>query len=85
MTQRPAAPPPPKVTRGTVDALPCPWCRRPNDMTEEVQQEGWGGGMKADVLQPDNLYNCDHCKRLFKVDRIQNVMLLWAKPVAGRM
>lgn len=82
----PAAPQQPKPTRGTIDALPCPWCHKPNSMIEEVNQ-GWGGKdseFKLDALQKDNVYQCDHCQRPFRIHDIKTVTLLYAQPVARR-
>lgn len=81
----PKQPAGPRPKRGYVHAVPCPWCDQPNDLTEEVDQ-GWGGNkVKLDVLQKGNRYECDHCKRIFQVQEIQDQPVLIVVPVQGRM
>jgi hypothetical protein len=48
-------------TVGAVHAVPCPWCKRPNDLRDLKEQH---------LLEPDAIIDCDHCKRLSVVDAI---------------
>jgi hypothetical protein len=78
MAEKPPAGP--QRRQGPVDALPCPWCGRPNDM-REGGQEGWGGEFKPDELGAGNVYSCDHCKRRFVLNSVQSLVWLVASPV----
>lgn len=71
------APPkgPSPETQGAIHALPCPWCGRLNDMRDEA--DGMG---RVDVLQPGNVYQCDHCKRHMQIKSVQTAVIVKAKP-----
>lgn len=65
---------PPKQSKGTVAATACPWCKKPQDFR----------GVEDYGLEPGNVFKCDHCKRNFKLVRVQKVTMLWLAPTTDR-
>lgn len=70
--QQPAQPQP--MTRGSHKALPCPWCARPNDLTDMAD---YALEVGADI-------ECDHCKKLMRIARVEPVTVIFVRPVQGR-
>jgi hypothetical protein len=50
-------------TIGVVHAVPCPWCKHPNDLRDLKEQMLVEKGARID---------CDKCKRISEVDAIDN-------------
>ena len=62
-----------KMTRGTVKAVPCPYCKRPNDLR----------GLEDYGLDTGNVFKCDHCGRHVQIAKLQPVTLVWCRKFSG--
>lgn len=81
-----------KLSRGTTEAAPCPWCKKVHSFTGmedyAVQEsfEGMGGlgGTERDMLFSCNTdSNGPGCGRHFRIARIRRVTMVWLEPVAS--
>ena len=61
-------------TVGVIHAVPCPWCKRPNDLREMHEQR---------LLEAGARYGCDHCKRVFELETIDTRPRLIVKQYHG--
>lgn len=62
------------ITKGTIEATACPWCRKPNDF-RSVEDYG---------LEKGNVLTCDHCKRNFKIKNVRKMTVIYLEPYSGR-
>ncbi len=65
-----AKPEGPKQTRGTIDAVACPWCKKPQDL-RDLSDFG---------VEPGSTLVCDFCKRRSRIARVQPTTLIWLTP-----
>ena len=84
---------PEKLTRGTIHACACPWCKKVHsfagmeDYAIQEAMEGMGG---IGGTERDMVFECNAddrgpgCGRLFRVAKIAKVTMLWLEPVVDR-
>ena len=58
-----------KQTRGTVKAVPCPHCKKPNDLR----------GLEDYGCAEGNVFICDHCQKQVQIAKLQKVTLVWCR------
>lgn len=63
-----------KQTRGTVASCACPWCKKPNDFR----------GVEDYGLEPGNVLSCDHCRRNFKITKVEKMTVIQLAPTHDR-
>lgn len=61
-------------TKGTLAACACPWCNKANDFR----------GLEDYGMEQGNVLQCDHCKKNFKISRVQPVTMIWLEQFTGR-
>jgi hypothetical protein len=59
---------PAQATSGPVNAVPCPHCGKPNDLSPHAEEE--------QHLDTGNEFDCDHCHRLMQVTAIKQVTVV---------
>lgn len=64
-----------QTTRGTIDAVPCPHCGKPQDFRTLAEQS---------LMDTGHQCSCDDCGYMMEITRIAPVTLVYVRQISGR-
>jgi hypothetical protein len=80
----PNPPASPGVTRGRLNAAPCPHCGKFNDLTELAAMTADGFSKHGHGSLPGAKADCDHCGRCYIIAKVESVLIVTLRQAAGQ-
>ncbi len=65
---------PQKLTKGTINKCPCPWCGDPQNF-KDVEDYG---------VEVGAVHQCERCNRHYEIKRVEPVTVLFLAPYLGK-